>query len=167
MAKVQGKGSIIQVEKDKPASRCRSWKLQVSLGKDPRTGKYRRSTRRFAGTYSQAIKALQKFVEEVEGNSVQGKTGWTFSSYAKHYLEHRGAMREAAPSTIKKQHDQFKAANMHIGELPLEGITPALLDEMCSTLGGRAAEELFLGRISTGAANDLERVTKQAYAMVT
>ncbi|MCP9612932.1 ATP-dependent zinc metalloprotease FtsH [Coprobacter tertius] len=41
-----------------------------------------------------------------------------------------------------------------------------LLDEMCATLGGRAAEELFLGRISTGAANDLERVTKQAYAMV-
>jgi len=37
---------------------------------------------------------------------------------------------------------------------------------MCSTLGGRAAEELFLGHISTGAANDLERVTKQAYAMV-
>lgn len=47
-------------------------------------------------------------------------------------------------------------------------ITPsqAILDEMCATLGGRAAEELFLGRISTGAANDLERVTKQAYAMV-
>ena len=42
----------------------------------------------------------------------------------------------------------------------------ALLDEMCATLGGRAAEELFLGRISTGVANDLERVTKQAYAMV-
>lgn len=44
--------------------------------------------------------------------------------------------------------------------------TEALLDEMCATLGGRAAEELFLGHISTGAANDLERVTKQAYAMV-
>ncbi|MBO7317811.1 MAG: ATP-dependent zinc metalloprotease FtsH, partial [Bacteroidales bacterium] len=44
-------------------------------------------------------------------------------------------------------------------------ITPreAMLDEMCATLGGRAAEELFIGRISTGAANDLERVTKQAY----
>ena len=37
---------------------------------------------------------------------------------------------------------------------------------MCATLGGRAAEEVFLGRISTGASNDLERVTKQAYAMV-
>lgn len=41
-----------------------------------------------------------------------------------------------------------------------------LQDEMCATLGGRAAEELFIGKISTGAANDLERVTKQAYAMV-
>ena len=41
-----------------------------------------------------------------------------------------------------------------------------LLDEMCATLGGRAAEELFLGKISTGASNDLEKVTKQAYAMV-
>lgn len=41
-----------------------------------------------------------------------------------------------------------------------------LLDEMCATLGGRAAEEIFLGRVSTGASNDLERITKQAYAMV-
>ena len=41
-----------------------------------------------------------------------------------------------------------------------------LLDEMCALLGGRAAEELFLGHISTGASNDLERVTKQAYAMI-
>lgn len=41
-----------------------------------------------------------------------------------------------------------------------------LLDEMCSTLGGRAAEEVFLNQLSTGAINDLERVTKRAYAMV-
>ena len=41
-----------------------------------------------------------------------------------------------------------------------------LLDEICATLGGRAAEDLFFNEISTGASNDLERVTKQAYAMV-
>lgn len=41
-----------------------------------------------------------------------------------------------------------------------------MLDEMCSILGGRAAEELVFGKISSGAQNDLERVTKQAYAMV-
>ncbi|WP_301383686.1 ATP-dependent zinc metalloprotease FtsH [uncultured Duncaniella sp.] len=47
-------------------------------------------------------------------------------------------------------------------------ITPlqALLDQMCMTLGGRAAEELSLGEISTGALNDLEKVTKMAYAIV-
>ena len=39
-------------------------------------------------------------------------------------------------------------------------------DEMCATLGGRAAEELFTGHISSGAMNDLERVTKQAYGMI-
>ncbi len=45
--------------------------------------------------------------------------------------------------------------------------TEQILDEMCSTLAGRAAEEIEFGKISTGALNDLEKVTKQAYAMVT
>jgi len=42
----------------------------------------------------------------------------------------------------------------------------AMLDEICSLLGGRAAEELFTGHISTGAMNDLERVTKSVYGMI-
>ena len=42
-----------------------------------------------------------------------------------------------------------------------------MLDEMCALLGGRAAEEIFIGKISSGAMNDLERVTKQAYGMIT
>jgi cell division protease FtsH len=41
-----------------------------------------------------------------------------------------------------------------------------LIDEMCSALGGRVAEELIFGKISTGAMNDLEKITKQAYAMI-
>ena len=41
-----------------------------------------------------------------------------------------------------------------------------ILDEICSTLGGRAAEELCVGRISTGAMNDLEKVTKRSYGMI-
>lgn len=41
-----------------------------------------------------------------------------------------------------------------------------ILDEMCSALGGRASEQLMFGKISTGALSDLEKVTKQAYAMV-
>lgn len=45
--------------------------------------------------------------------------------------------------------------------------TEQLIDTMCMALGGRAAEEIFFGKISTGAQNDLERITKMAYAMVT
>lgn len=44
--------------------------------------------------------------------------------------------------------------------------TEQLIDEMCMTLGGRAAEEIVFGKISTGALSDLERVTKVAYSMV-
>lgn len=44
--------------------------------------------------------------------------------------------------------------------------TEQLLDDMCATLGGRAAEQLIFNKISTGALSDLERVTKQAYAMI-
>jgi ATP-dependent metalloprotease FtsH len=43
--------------------------------------------------------------------------------------------------------------------------TEQLIDEMCAALGGRAAEELTFGKISTGALSDLEKITKQAYAM--
>lgn len=45
--------------------------------------------------------------------------------------------------------------------------TEQLIDTMCMTLGGRAAEDIFFGKISTGAQNDLERITKMAYSMVT
>ncbi len=45
--------------------------------------------------------------------------------------------------------------------------TDQLMDEMCAALGGRAAEEITFGKISTGALSDLEKITKQAYAMVT
>lgn len=45
--------------------------------------------------------------------------------------------------------------------------TEQLIDEMCMTLGGRAAEEIVFNKVSTGALSDLERVTKMAYSMVT
>ncbi|GLI70791.1 hypothetical protein VaNZ11_015662, partial [Volvox africanus] len=41
-----------------------------------------------------------------------------------------------------------------------------LLDRVCATLGGRAAEQVMLGKISTGAVNDLERITQMAYSQV-
>jgi AFG3 family protein len=45
--------------------------------------------------------------------------------------------------------------------------TDQLMDQICMTLGGRAAEEIFFGKISTGASNDLQQITRMAYSMVT
>ena len=61
---------------------------------------------------------------------------------------------------------KFLGAAWYLPEERQLTTTEQLLDNICSTLGGRAAEELTFGRISTGALNDLEKVTKQAYAMV-
>jgi cell division protease FtsH len=45
--------------------------------------------------------------------------------------------------------------------------TDQLMDQLCMTLGGRASEQIFFGKISTGASNDLQQITKTAYAMIT
>jgi cell division protease FtsH len=45
--------------------------------------------------------------------------------------------------------------------------TDQLSDQICMTLGGRAAEQIFFGKISTGASNDLQQITKMAYSMIT
>ena len=54
MATTQDNGSIIQIDKDKTRARCRKWRLKVSTGRDPRTGRYGCRTRRFKGTYTKA-----------------------------------------------------------------------------------------------------------------
>ena len=76
MAEVKGQGSIIQLEKDKPKSKCRKWQLRASVGMDPRTGKYKTRTRRFTGTQAKA--ALREFIAEIEDNRVHVRAGTTF-----------------------------------------------------------------------------------------
>ena len=122
MAETKGNGSIIQLEKDKPKSRCRKWQLRVCIGKDPRTGKYKARTRRFEGTYTQAKAALREFIDEVEGDRVQGKTTYTFEEYAERYLKRRELNKEIAATTLERQRQLFKAANMHIGKANLAAI---------------------------------------------
>ena len=130
MAEVSGNGTIFQMEKDKPKSRCRKWQLRVSTGLDPRTGKYKKKTRVFRGTYTEAKAALRDFIEEVEGDRVQGKTTYTFEQYAERYLKRRELNKEIAATTLERQRQHFKAASMHIGKANLASITPTMLDDM-------------------------------------
>ena len=74
------------------------------------------------------------------------------------------AIHEAKVSIVPR--GQALGAAWYLPEERVLQTKEAMLDEMCSLLGGRAAEELFVGQISTGAMNDLERTTKQAYGMI-
>ena len=81
MAKVTGEGSIIQMEKDKPKSKCRKWQLRVPIGLNPRTGKYQQKTRVVEGTFTKAKADLREFIKEIEHDEVQGRTSYTFEEY--------------------------------------------------------------------------------------
>lgn len=153
MTTVKGEGTIVQLEKDKPKGKCRKWQLRVCTGRDPRTGKYKTKTRRIEGTLTEAKAELRSFIEEVEGNRVQTKTGTTFEEYCAHYLALRKAKKEVAATTLEKQEFQFHAASHHIGHMKLEEITPAVLDEMYAammqgdTLSGRPSGGSYVNQI--------------------
>lgn len=150
---VKGQGSIVQFEKDKPKSRCRKWQLRVSTGKDPRTSKYITKTRTFHGSYTEATKALRGFIEEIEQDKIKGRTAYTFEEYRNRCLERREAKKEVAPTTLKRQGCQFKAACHHIGGLRLEEVTPSVLEDVYvammqgETLSGKKSGGSYVNQV--------------------
>lgn len=153
MAKVTGEGSIIQMEKDKPKSKCRKWQLRVPIGLNPRTGKYQQKTRVVEGTFTKAKADLCEFIKEIEHDEVQGRTSYTFEEYCMRYLEIRAAKKEVAPTTQVRQEWQFRAAIRHIGKVNLAAVTPVMLDDMYiamlkgDTLSGRPSSGSYVNQI--------------------
>lgn len=153
MAKVTGEGSIIQMEKDKPKSKCRKWQLRVPIGLNPRTGKYQQKTRVVEGTFTKAKADLREFIKEIEHDEVQGRTSYTFEEYCMRYLEIRAAKKEVAPTTQVRQEWQFRAAIRHIGKVNLAAVTPVMLDDMYiamlkgDTLSGRPSSGSYVNQI--------------------
>ena len=112
MAKVIGEGTIVQLEKDKPKSKCRKWQLRVPVGLDPRTGKYKTRTRRVNDmTYTQAKKALRDFIEEIEDDRVWKRTGTTFEECAADFMERRDLSGEFSQNTQLRYRRCFKAVS--------------------------------------------------------
>ncbi len=130
MAKVTGKGTIVQLEKDKTKARCRRWQLRVNDGLNSHTGKYRTHTRRFTGTYTEASKELRKFIEEIENNQVQDRAKYTLQEYCDRYVERRELNKEIAAATARKLRSNFKSACAHLGKANLAAITPEMLNDM-------------------------------------
>lgn len=135
MAKVTGEGTIVQLEKDKPKSKCRKWQLRVPVGLDPRTGKYKTRTRRVNGmTYTQAKKALRDFIEEIEDDRVWKRTGTTFEECAADFMERRDLSGEFSQNTQLRYCRYFKAVSRHIGKAEVALITPEMIEDMYAAM---------------------------------
>ena len=153
MAKVTGEGTIVQLEKDKPKSKCRKWQLRVPVGLDPRTGKYKARTRRFNGTYTEAKKALREFIKEIENDEVRKRSGTTIKECAEDFMARRRASGEFTENTNVTYERFFKAVNRHIGYADASQVTRATLEKMYAdmrsgdTLSGNPASGTYLNQL--------------------
>lgn len=133
MTKVRGNGTIYPLE-DKPKSKCRKWKLQVSLGRNLATGKYDKAFKNVMGTHSEAKKALRDFIAEIESGSTNTTSHEGFAAYSASWLDKRKTTVEHG--TWRKNCDHIRAARMHLEDAKLSEITPQVLETMYDALRG-------------------------------
>lgn len=134
-------GSVIPLSQ--PRSKCRQWRLQVSLGRDKLTGKYPKATRRFEGTERQAKRALYEFEKEVEAGGVAMQSKSPFSSFSKAWLEERALY--ARNGTIRKNRVQVRSLNIWMGDVRMCDIDAEVVRhvmDMLSTKGGISGKPL-------------------------
>ena len=127
------KGSIHALEKDsngkrKPNSKCRKWKLVVSLGKDKRTGKYPQKARIFHGTYTEAKAALREFVDELTYGKAVKKSYWTLSEYVDHFIQVRTESGDFAKQTMVTDESRLGALTHVIGAVKMQDIDAQVLE---------------------------------------
>ena len=115
------------MEKGKPKSKCRKWKLQVSLGRDPITGKYPKKSKAFQGTWTEAQKALRELVDEVEGGTVVKRSQWIFKDYAEHFIEARRLTGEFTDISLDTTRTRLNQIGHLIGHLKMQEVTPSVL----------------------------------------
>ena len=149
--KVNGEGTIVQLEKDKPRGKCRKWQLRVSTGRDPKTGKYKTKTRRVCGTYTQAQAGLRAFIAEIEGGEVAVKrTGNTLAEACADYLARREASGRLTQNTLEGGRTHLKAVCRHLGCADVAAITARDVEDMYAAMragdteSGRPASGTYL-----------------------
>lgn len=133
--KTLGKGSIVQLDKSKPRSKCRRWQLRVSVGYDPKLGRYRTKTRNVHGTYTEAVEGMRCFIAELSG--MEGAYGVlhnaTLAQYVDHYTRLRaegktGTRRVPSKSTCDKERWNLAAFCRAVGDMPLQSVTPDVIE---------------------------------------
>ena len=130
--KVRGKGTIVQLDKSVPRSRCERWELRVSVGRDLATGKYPTMTRKFNGPLSEVNRAMRDFIAEIERGDAQRRSDMNFGEYAEAWLKER--RETCAHGTWRKNCDQIKCAKLHLSKARLDEIRPQVLERCYKAL---------------------------------
>lgn len=130
--KVRGKGTIVQLDRSVPRSRCERWELRVSVGRDLATGKYPTMTRKFNGPLSEVNRAMRDFIAEIERGDAQRRSDMNFGEYAEAWLKER--RETCAHGTWRKNCDQIKCAKLHLSKARLDEIRPQVLERCYKAL---------------------------------
>ena len=126
MTKVRGDGSIVQLDKSVGRSKCRLWRLEVSTGRDLGSGRYKKVTRRFHGSLTDAKKALRELIDEVERDKAQRRSDMRFGEYCDAWIKERGT--KVKKSTAVKDGYRLKCFKMHLKDAKLTEITSDVLE---------------------------------------
>jgi len=123
---MSGAGQIIQRDTTVPRSKCRVWRLRLSLGRDPMTGKYRTANKTIHGTYREAQEALRRWAVELEPSTRQKMT-------LGEYMDDYKARELAAGRKVAQQH---ASVYRHLGAVRLcdidAGLVTAWLDRLAA-----------------------------------
>ncbi len=148
MARVGGRGCIVQLEKDKPRARCRKWQLRVSTGKSPADGKYHCRTRRVTGNFTEAKHLLCEFMAEVQAELNPSQAPRTFQKECERLLRIRRASGNYSDSRLRQLETLLKTACLHIGQANFCDVTPGMLNDLYANL--RAGKGTLSGKPATG-----------------
>lgn len=150
-------GGCIRALEDKPRGKCRKWKLTISLGRDPATGKYAQKNRNFTGTYTEAQKELRRFQGEAEeGLLVNAKhPKYTLEAYAKLYIDESEAAGVFAQNTANRCRSRIRSIAPLIGKARLGDVTPEMLSKAYAdlrngkSLSGKKLSGTYVAAINT------------------
>lgn len=132
--KVKGYGSIEKME-DKRNDRCRKWRLRISLGKDPRSGKYKQATRCFTGTMQEAKEAIKEYYDEicVVGVNTDNKK-MTVEQLLNEFIEERSITGVVGQETLDKYETHKNSWCRHFGKLRASALEPRIVTKAMKDL---------------------------------
>jgi len=128
MSKLYGKGTVTEIVKGK------KYRLALSAGKDPITGKYRRHQETFLGTKRQAELRIEQIRRELEKGKAVNADKITFTDWCERYLSMREDSGKYRPKTLKQDRSQSKHLTNTLGSVLVADITPAMVDGLVSSM---------------------------------